>query len=69
MAVLAKHFAVPGVEAEKVPMEYKQCKRLVTGTFPTSSLSEICEKLGLEYEEMMPNIVKLVQYMLHTFTS
>ena len=61
MAVLAEHFAVQGVEAEKVPMEYKQYKRLVTRTFPMSSLSEICEKLGLEYEEMMPNIVKLVQ--------
>ena len=47
VTVLADHFAIQGIDKEQVPMEYKQYKRLVTGSFQTSSLSEICEKLGM----------------------
>ncbi|XP_061192620.1 uncharacterized protein C17orf113-like [Saccostrea echinata] len=61
VAVLAEHFAIQGIETEQVPMEYKQCKRLVIGSFSTSSLSEVCEKLGSEYEDILPNLIKLVQ--------
>lgn len=41
-------------------MEYKQYKRLVVGSYQTSSLGDMCFHLGSEYEDIMPNIVRLI---------
>lgn len=60
IAVMANHFAIHGINPEETPMEYKQYKRLVVGSYQTSSLSDMCFHLGSEYEDIMPNIVRLI---------
>lgn len=60
IAVLANHFAIHGINPEETPMEYKQYKCLVIGSSQISSLSDMCFDLGSEYEDIMPNIVRLI---------
>ena len=58
--IIAQHFESQQINKDDVTAEYKQYKRLVVGSYPSTSFSEICGHMMAKYSDMMPNLAKLL---------
>ena len=58
---LAEHFKDQNINKDEVQVEYRQYKRLVLASYKSDTLETLCGTLNESYNDVMPNMAKLLK--------
>ena len=61
---LAEHFKDQNINKDEVQVEYRQYKRLVLASYQSETLETVCGALNETYNDVMPNMAKLLKCCL-----
>ena len=61
---LAEHFKDQAINKDEIETEYRQYKKLVLASYRTDSLEQMCGTVNVKYNDVMPNMAKVLKCFL-----